>query len=73
MSTLKFKTNIKCTGCLASVTPHLNEAEGIESWKVDLENPDKTLTVETDQLKEEDVIAAVRKAGYEAEATAGVQ
>ena len=73
MSTLKFKTNIKCTGCLASVTPHLNEAEGIESWKVDLDNPDKTLTVETDQLKEEDVIAAVKKAGYEAESTTGVQ
>ena len=45
METLKFKTNIKCTGCLGKVTPHLDSAEGVESWEVDLENPDRILTV----------------------------
>ncbi|SNT18018.1 copper chaperone [Ekhidna lutea] len=67
MSTLKFKTTIKCSGCLANVTPHLNAADGIEKWEVDIMNPNKILTVETAGASESDVIAAVEKAGYIAE------
>ena len=67
MSTLKFKTTIKCSGCLANVTPHLNAADGIEKWEVDIMNPNKILTVETAGASESDVIAAVEKAGYTAE------
>ncbi|MEQ9009042.1 MAG: heavy-metal-associated domain-containing protein [Ekhidna sp.] len=67
MSTLKFKTTIKCCGCLANVTPHLNAAHGIEKWEVDIMNPNKILTVETAGASESDVIAAVEKAGYTAE------
>ena len=67
MSTLKFKTTIKCSGCLANVTPHLNAADGIEKWEVDIMNPNKILTVETAGVSESDVIAAVEKAGYIAE------
>lgn len=66
METIKFKTNIKCTGCLAQVGPALNETAGENHWKVDLDSSDKTLTVEGD-LKESEIIAAVRKAGYTAE------
>ncbi|WP_420317872.1 heavy-metal-associated domain-containing protein [Ekhidna sp.] len=67
MNTLKFKTTIKCSGCLANVTPHLNAAEGIEKWEVDIMNPNKILIVETAGASEGDVIAAVEKAGYTAE------
>ena len=66
METLKFKTNIKCTGCLATVTPHLNEAAGENNWQVDLDNPQKILTVETDKADSE-IISAIKKAGFEAE------
>lgn len=61
---MKFKTNINCGGCVASVTPHLNKIEGI-SWKVDTDNPDKILTVETDSASEQEIIDAVKKAGFE--------
>jgi len=50
MATLQFKTNINCGGCIARVTPRLNEVKGISSWKVDTDNPDKILTVETETL-----------------------
>lgn len=70
MNTLKFKTDIKCTGCLEKVTPHLNEATGVEKWEVDLENPDKVLTVETGGTSG-DVIATVQKAGFRAEQLTG--
>jgi len=66
METIKFKTNIKCSGCVAKVTPFLNEALGEDNWEVDYNNPAKVLTVvgEKDYAK---VIQAVEKAGYKAE------
>lgn len=66
METIKFKTNIKCSGCIAKVTPHLNETVGEGNWEVDLNNPAKVLTIadETDAAK---VKEAVEKAGYKAE------
>ena len=67
MEALKFKTTIKCSGCVAKVTPFLNEALGEDNWEVDYNNPQKVLTVvgEDDKTK---VIKAVEKAGYKAEA-----
>jgi copper chaperone CopZ len=66
METTKFKTNIKCSGCVANVTPFLNEAVGENNWEVDYNDPSKVLKVvgETDNEK---VIKAIEKAGYKAE------
>ena len=64
MKVLKFKTNIQCSNCLAKVTTKLNEQSGINSWHVDLQDPDRTLTVETDVLEPEDIKKAVLKAGF---------
>lgn len=64
MQTLKFKTNINCGGCVAGVTPFLNKIEGID-WKVDTENPDKILSVESEDVSEDQIIKAVKKAGFE--------
>ena len=66
MKTLKFKTNIKCGGCIAAVTPHLNKLDGIK-WEVDTANPDKILTVEVENLSPEEVISKIKEAGYTAE------
>ena len=67
MKTMKFKTNINCGGCVRGVTPALNGNEAIKRWEVDLQSPDRTLTVETEALTAEDVRAAVSGAGYPAE------
>lgn len=64
---LKFKTNINCGGCVKAVTPHLNQAVGIVNWKVDTENPDKILSIETDRLTAEEIITIIDKAGYTAQ------
>ncbi|MDB5241845.1 MAG: hypothetical protein JWP57_2470 [Spirosoma sp.] len=68
MNTLKFKTNIKCGNCVAAVTPHINALSGIDSWIVDLKDPNRTLTVKTDEADAESVKKAVETAGYKAEA-----
>ena len=54
MKDTKFKTTIKCSGCVDKVTPFLNEAVGVGNWDVDLNNPMKVLTVrsEVDQSKD---------------------
>jgi copper chaperone len=68
MKTVKFKTNIKCGGCITTVTPHLNALPGLEHWTVDTNVPDKILTVagSTASLTQE-VIETLKKAGYQAE------
>ena len=67
MKTLKFKTKINCGGCVSKVTPFLNKQEGVESWEVDTNNPDKILTVETNSATEEEVKATLQKVGFKAE------
>ena len=64
---MKFKTNINCGGCVAKVTPKLNEAKGILSWNVETGNPDKLLTVETDSLSKEAIMELVKTAGFRIE------
>ncbi len=63
--TKQFKTNIKCDGCIAKVTPYLNEVAGAGNWTVDTANKDKILTVSNGEVK--DIEAAVQKAGYKIE------
>lgn len=64
---LQFKTNINCGGCVASVTPFLNEVEGISHWEVDTTNKDKILTVHSDGITKEEVIQKVQEAGFKIE------
>jgi copper chaperone len=67
MKTIQFKTNIKCEGCVATVTPFLNAEENIEAWKVNTENPDKILSVSGTNLDPQRVENVLQKAGFKAE------
>ena len=66
METLKFKTNIKCGGCIATVTPFLDGEEKISDWSVDLESADRILTVQTTETAA-DISQLVKNAGYVAD------
>jgi copper chaperone len=67
MKTLKFKTNINCSGCIAKVTPSLNQAIDILKWEVDTSNPQKVLTIQTKNLEAHDVLVILKNIGYTAE------
>lgn len=67
MEIFKFKTNVKCGGCIATVTPHLNQVKGIISWNVDTTNPLKIMTVETEGINAEEITSVMKTAGYQAE------
>jgi len=71
MNTLKFKTNLKCAGCMYAIKPYMDNLGGIESWDVDLDSPDKIVKVVTntataDEIKEA-IEKAIKEAGYSAE------
>jgi copper chaperone len=66
METLQFKTNINCGGCIAKVTPVLNNETGIQEWNVDTNVPTKILTVKSD-LAADIIIDVLSKAGFKAE------
>ena len=67
MKKYQFKTTINCGGCLAKVTPHLDSNPGIKSWDVDINNPDKILSVEAEDLEQHEVKAIVENLGFKAE------
>ncbi len=66
--TLTYKTNIKCNGCIATVTPFFQKNDSIKKWFVDLESEDRVLTVELEGGEASEVEALIKEAGYESEA-----
>lgn len=70
METLKLKTNINCSGCVAKVTPSLNQTIGENNWQIDTQNPNKILTITGEEVNKNEVIRAVQKAGFKAEEVA---
>jgi copper chaperone len=68
MKIVKFKTNIKCGGCIETVTPHLNALPEVDNWEVNTTTADKVLTVNgnTEDVAKQ-VVDALAKAGFKAE------
>jgi copper chaperone len=67
MEILKFKTNINCGGCVAAVTPSLNNLKGVQTWAVDIIDPDKILTIQTtEHLSSGQIISALGDKGFTA-------
>jgi copper chaperone len=67
MEKMKFKTTIKCMGCVAQVTPYLDEMVGKENWNVDTASPDKTLTISTPApVTSAQIISTLQEVGYKA-------
>lgn len=66
METQKFKTNIKCRGCIATVTPFLEKTKEISSWSVDTTTADKVLTVEG-PVEAKSIVSVLAEAGFQAE------
>lgn len=67
MKTFRIKTNLKCSNCIANVQQLLDAVTEINSWSVDLNNPDRVLTLEADD--ESAVALAIdilTKTGYRA-------
>lgn len=67
MNTYKFKTSLSCSGCVSKIEKILNAEKDIIKWEVDLNSPDKILTIETEMFDPNQLPALLLKAGYKAE------
>lgn len=67
MVTYSFKTNINCSGCVAIVTPYLQQIPQVQSWQIDTQSPEKILTVTLSgqATTAEAVIEKIKAAGYQ--------
>lgn len=68
MITLKFKTSFKCNGCVNSVRTQLDADQTIKEWDVDLESPDRILTLTCKEDITDQILSIVEKAGHTASA-----
>ena len=66
MTTIQFKTSMKCSGCVEKIAPALNEMPGRDHWTVDLQHPDKLLTIEGNGITENAIKLILEKAGFAA-------
>lgn len=66
MTTMRFKTNAKCGGCVAAIGAKMNRLVKDNEWSIDLKSPDKVLEVTAD-VPADKVVAAVTEAGFKAE------
>lgn len=64
---LQFKTNLNCGGCVSKVKSDLDNANGICEWNVDTANSDKILTVKSEGITEDEVVAIILSKGFKAE------
>ena len=67
MELLKFKTNIKCGGCISTVTPFLDSEKSIQEWQVDTGSADKILTISGHEVDPQKVKNIVQQAGFKAD------
>ena len=65
MTTLKLRTNLRCSACVQSITPLLDAEPGITRWQADVTTPAKLLTVEGDTITRGRVVELLQQKGYE--------
>ena len=67
MKSMRFKTNINCSGCIAKVTETLDSTVGKDLWSVDTSNPEKILSVANAAIASNAVISALHQIGFKVE------
>mgnify|MGYP003691478951 CR=1 FL=1 len=67
---MKFKTNINCGSCIASVTPVLDEIAGPGNWEVNTNLPLKILSIDKPGLSPEEITLKLSEIGYKADLVA---
>ena len=67
MEQIRLKTDLSCKHCVMKVEPILKSAKGVENYTIDLEHPDKIVSISAQNLDVNLLIANFKKAGYSAE------
>lgn len=63
---MKFKTNINCNNCVATVQTTLDGLVGAGNWQVDTQNPQKILEIQNLQVAAQEVTNKLKRIGFSA-------
>jgi cation transport ATPase len=63
--TRTFKTNLRCQACEAKIKPVFDADPSVENWRVNLQSPDKLLTVEGPSVDPRHVESLLESVGYQ--------
>lgn len=58
---------MECEGCKTKITRSLNKVDGVSNIDIDLETKLITVIYDSDKATVEQILAAIKKAGYEPE------
>ena len=64
MEVLVFKTNVRYKKHINEIADQLDQFADINRWNFDLQDKDKILRVETDELSPETIVNTLQQAGY---------
>ena len=67
METIILKTDLSCKHCVANIEPLLKENTQIADYKIDLEHPDRLVTISSNNASIAAIISQFKSAGYSAE------
>ena len=67
MEAITFKTDLHCNSCAGKVGPILKGDGTIKEFKIDIDHPEKLITVRGRDLDAESLISKIQGAGYNAE------
>ncbi len=67
MQTYQFKTDASCGGCVTSIGLQLDRIDDIQEWSLNLDDPERRLTVQCESSTPEEIRQAVVKAGFRIE------
>ena len=67
MEKISLKTDLSCKHCVMKIEPVLKSQPGIVDYSIDLEHPDKLVTILSEGVDIKDVISKFSAVGYTAE------
>jgi copper chaperone CopZ len=67
MEALTLKTDIHCSSCVDTIEPILSGDTNIDEYNIDLQHPDKLITIKGSNLNGQKIISEIRNTGYAAE------
>ena len=67
METIILKTDLHCTGCIQTIEPILIADASIKEFDIQIDHPDKLITLKAHGLNKESLIKQIRESGYSAE------
>lgn len=67
MENIVLKTDLSCMHCVRKVEPVLKSEKGILDYSINLEHPDRLITISSEGANIDSVIAKFKTVGYLAE------